>query len=308
MHCARRFSCRSMTLLAVVREFLNPHVSRSGLDRWPAAAWGRQPAGAESRRSPSPRTAPSRGPTNPATCTSTSSICPRVSDEDRRRYLFVAIDRATRWVFRAHYPAQTPRPNARRFLRDLEARGPLIPKLSDADHPRADRLNGKGFHRPPLRAAQAGGGHRPARVPDMLCAELGIEHRLTPPMRHADERHGRALQRPHRGRPTEPPLPERRGLWSRPSCATSTFTNRQLPQSAPKGRTPINALKDWQRPKADLFQGSASTITRDVTSKQEGRRRWPLALENVCRTANHVGRTKLRIGTTCMNGWVVDAP
>jgi hypothetical protein len=30
-----------------------------------------------------------------------------MADEDRRRHLFMAIDRATRWVFVRIYPAQT---------------------------------------------------------------------------------------------------------------------------------------------------------------------------------------------------------
>ena len=49
---------------------------------------------------------------------------PQMADEDRRRYLFVAIDRATRWVFVRMYPAKTAA-NARRFLRDLERAAPM---------------------------------------------------------------------------------------------------------------------------------------------------------------------------------------
>ena len=41
-----------------------------------------------------------------------------------RGYLFVAIDRATRWVFIAIYPNKTAA-NARRFLRDLERACPI---------------------------------------------------------------------------------------------------------------------------------------------------------------------------------------
>ena len=42
---------------------------------------------------------------------------PRMGDEDRRRYLFVAIDRATRRSFVRLYPANAAA-NARRFLRE----------------------------------------------------------------------------------------------------------------------------------------------------------------------------------------------
>ena len=41
-----------------------------------------------------------------------------------RRYLFVAIDRATRWVFVRIMPAKTAA-NARRFLRDLHRACPI---------------------------------------------------------------------------------------------------------------------------------------------------------------------------------------
>ena len=41
-----------------------------------------------------------------------------------RRYLFVAIERATRWVFIAIYPNRIAA-NARRFLRDLERACPI---------------------------------------------------------------------------------------------------------------------------------------------------------------------------------------
>ena len=47
-----------------------------------------------------------------------------MADESRRRYLFVAIDRATRWVFIRIFPAKTAA-NARRFLRDLERACPI---------------------------------------------------------------------------------------------------------------------------------------------------------------------------------------
>ena len=49
---------------------------------------------------------------------------PQMADEERRRYLFVAIDRATRWVFVRIYPAKTAA-NARRFLRDLDHAAPM---------------------------------------------------------------------------------------------------------------------------------------------------------------------------------------
>ena len=49
---------------------------------------------------------------------------PQMADQTSRRYLFVAIERATRWVFIAIYPNRIAA-NARRFLRDLERACPI---------------------------------------------------------------------------------------------------------------------------------------------------------------------------------------
>jgi transposase InsO family protein len=166
-----------------------------------------------------------------------------MADEDRRRYLFVAIDRATRWVFVRIYPAQTLA-NVRRFLRDLERAAPMkiTRVLTDDGKSFTDRLFG-------WRKRAATGQHEF----DMLCAELGIEHRLTPPMR-----------------------PQTNGMVERFNCRIEDVLqshrfrsgkdleanilryvhlyNSQLPQSALKGRTPINALKGWQCQRPDLFR------------------------------------------------------
>ena len=108
---------------------------------------------------------------------------PQMSDEDRRRYLFVAIDRATRWVFVRISPGADRGQRAAAFLRGSGARGP------DADHPRADRQR-QGFHRPPLRAAQARG---PPASTSSTCSAPSL-HRASPDPADAaaDERHGRA--------------------------------------------------------------------------------------------------------------------
>jgi len=94
-----------------------------------------------------------------------------MADETRRRYLFVAIDRATRWVFIRVFPTRTAA-NARRFLRDLERACPIRIRtiLTDNGKEFTDRLFG-------LRKRSATGTH----AFDTLCTALGIDHRLTPP-------------------------------------------------------------------------------------------------------------------------------
>lgn len=109
-------------LLSVVREFLNPEVSRSGLDRC------LRRHGAGNLRDLKPATPkPAHKPFKayaPGYLHIDVKYLPQMADEDRRRYLFVAIDRATRWVFVRVYPAKTAA-NARRFLRDLERVAPM---------------------------------------------------------------------------------------------------------------------------------------------------------------------------------------
>ena len=94
-----------------------------------------------------------------------------MADEGCRRYPFVAIDRATRWVFIRVYNAKTAA-NARRFLRDLERACPMQIRtiLTDNGKEFTDRLFG-------LHKRAATGEH----AFDTLCAALDIEHRLTPP-------------------------------------------------------------------------------------------------------------------------------
>ena len=168
---------------------------------------------------------------------------PQMADEDRRRYLFVAIDRTTRWVFVRIYPKKTAA-NACRFLRDLERVAPMriTRVLTDNGKEFTDRLFG-------LRRRAATGNHEF----DRLCTGFGIEHRLAPPMRPqtngmVERFNGRIedVLQSHRFRSGEE-LEQTLLRYVR-------LYNGQLPQSVLKGRTPIDALKDWHREKPELFR------------------------------------------------------
>ncbi len=168
---------------------------------------------------------------------------PQMADEERRRSLFVAIDRATRRVFVRIYPARIAA-NARRFLRELQRAAPMkINKvMTDNGKEFTDRLFG-------LRRRAPTGNHDF----DRLCAELEIEHRLTPPMRPqtnglVERFNGRiedVLQSHHfrSGEDLEQTILRYVRLY-----------NGQLPQSVLKGRTPLDALKEWQRQRPELFR------------------------------------------------------
>ena len=143
---------------------------------------------------------------------------------------------------RAHLPGADRR--QRRFLRDLEREAPIkiTHVLTDNGKAFTDRLFG-------LRMRAATG----QQEFDLLCTELGIEHRLAPPMRPqtngmVERFNGRIedvlqIHRFQSGEDLEQTL-----------LRYVHHYNSQLPQSALNGRTPIDALKDWQRQKPDLFR------------------------------------------------------
>ena len=228
-------------LLAVVREFLNPKVSRAGLDRC-LRRHGVSRLQDLKPKAPRPAHKPFKA-YEPGYLHVDVKYLPQMADKERRRYLFVAIDRATRWVFVRIYTAKTAA-NARRFLRDLDRAAPMkITRiLTDNGKEFTDRLFG-------LRKRAATGNHEF----DSLCAELGIEHRLTPPMRPqtngmVERFNGRIedVLQSHRfqsGEDLEQTILRYVRLY-----------NGQLPQSALKGRTPLAALKDWHREKPELFK------------------------------------------------------
>jgi transposase-like protein len=109
-------------LLAVVREFLNPNVSRSGLDR----CLRRHDVGnLRDLKIKTARPKPNGFKAyEPGYLHIDVKYLPQMANQTSRRYLFVAIDRATRWVFIRIYNSKTAA-NARRFLRDLERACPL---------------------------------------------------------------------------------------------------------------------------------------------------------------------------------------
>ena len=103
-------------LLAVTREFLCKDVSRSGLDR----CLRRFGVGNLNALKPSTPKEPSKAfkSYTPGYLHMDIKYLRQRPDETRRRYLFVAIDRATRWVFVAIKTDKTAA-SARSFLKAL---------------------------------------------------------------------------------------------------------------------------------------------------------------------------------------------
>ena len=109
-------------LLAVVREFLNPAMSRSGLDPCPR----RHGAGRLRERKAKDRTPKHNGlkAYQPGHTHIDVKYPPCMANETSRGYLLVAINRASRWVFIGIYRNKTAA-TARRFLGDLERACPI---------------------------------------------------------------------------------------------------------------------------------------------------------------------------------------
>ena len=154
-------------LLAVIHEFIEPSMSRSALDRMLRRH-------GVSRR-PSPASEPSTPPKRfkayePGYVHIDVKYLPQMQDEDQRRYAFVAIDRATRWVYVRLMKDKSAR-SASAFLKALKAAAPfrITTVLTDNGKEFTDQLFAS-------RSREPSGEH----VFDQLCTALGIEHRLTP--------------------------------------------------------------------------------------------------------------------------------
>jgi transposase InsO family protein len=167
---------------------------------------------------------------------------PQMPDETARRYLFVAIDRATRWVFIGIYPDQTDA-SAVHFLERLHAAAPMhITKLlTDNGSQFTDRFQSK--------ARKPTGEHHF----DVRCKALGIEHRLAPP-RHPQTN---GMVERFNARISEVVAQTRfksaRELEETLRHYVRAY-NQQIPQRALLHRSPIQALKDWQAKKPALFK------------------------------------------------------
>jgi transposase InsO family protein len=141
----------------------------------------------------------------------------RMPDETSRRYLFVAIDRATRWVFMHMYSDMTD--NGWQFT---------------------DRFTTK-ENKP--------SGKHPF---DMACAAQPAEHRLAPP-RHpqtngmVERFNGRINELPQQTR-----FDSRADLQTNLLNYLNLY-NHHIPQRAIGSKTPVLALKECQKKRPELF-------------------------------------------------------
>jgi len=166
-----------------------------------------------------------------------------MQDETRRRYLFVAIDRATRWVF-VQIKRNKTAASAQAFLKALHHACPLkIQKiLTDNGKEFTDRLF--------ARRERAPSGHHEF---DQLCQELGIEHRLTRPRTPrtngmVERFNGRIadILKTHHFNSSDD--------LEKTLLRYVALYNQQLPQSALHSKTPWQEMKRWYQARPDLFR------------------------------------------------------
>jgi transposase InsO family protein len=228
-------------LLAVIREFINADVSRSGLDRC------LRRHGVSDLKTLAPQIEGQSKPVKtfkdyaPGFLHVDIKYLPQMPDETHRRYLFVAIDRATRWVFMRIYADQTEISSID-FLRRLKQAAPMKIKtiLTDNASQFTDRFTS--------RSRTPSGQH----VFDLSCQTMGIEHRLCPPRRPQTN----GMVGRFNGRISE--IVNQTRFRSAADLAQTlehyllTYNNL-IPQRALKHQAPIQALQRWQSERPDLF-------------------------------------------------------
>ena len=228
-------------LLVVIREFIQPDLNRSTLQRLLV----RHAVSNIRDLIPQPE-----GEAKPKTFKDYQpgyvhvdiKYLPTMVDEDNRTYLFVAIDRASRWVYLERHREKSQKA-ATRFLKNLQEKAPFHLRilLTDNDQAFTDRFRQKG--------RQPSGSH----LFDQLCANFGIDHRLTPP-RHPQtnglvERFNGRIAEILRTTHFDSGADLDSMLWH-----YNRLYNHHIPQRALGHLTPVRKLKDWQAEHPELFR------------------------------------------------------
>ena len=230
-------------LLAVTREFINPAVSRAGLGRCLRRHGVSDLRDLVVQDNAVPAVKKTFKDYEPGFVHIDIKYLPQMPDETARRYLFVAIDRATRWVFIEIYGDQTESSSVD-FLAKVKAACPITicKLLTDNGSQFTDRFTSK------TKKKEPSGNH----VFDRLCKQYGIEHRLIPP-RHPQTN---GMVERFNGRISEIVNQTRFGSAAELESTLRNYVkiyNHNIPQRALKHQTPVQALKEWQQKQPNLF-------------------------------------------------------
>jgi len=237
-------------LLAVTHEFINAEVSRSGLARC------LRRHGVSSLNALRPQEACTNQPHQafkdylPGFVHVDIKYLPQMPDEPQRRYLFAAIDRASRWVYVELLPDKSAA-SAKGFLQRLIDKAPFhISKvLTDNGKEFTDRFCATGEREPT--------GTHPF---DQVCTEHHIDHRLIKP-RHPQTN---GMIERFNGRISEVLATTR--FDSAKSLEQTLLQyvqvyNQHIPQKALGHIPPIQALNNWQKSNPEIFHKRVHNLT-----------------------------------------------
>ena len=285
-------------LLVVTREFICAGVSRSGLDRCLRRhgvanlriLQAQERAAAGEPAVPAPKTFKDY---EPGFLHIDIKYLPQMPDETSRRYLFVAIDRATRWVHLRIYADQSEA-SSTDFLRRVSDAAPMkIAKvLTDNGSQFTDRFTAK--------SRQPTGRH----AFDKAAKELGIEHRLCPP-RHPQTN---GMVERFNGRISD--IVNQTRFSSAVELETTlerylATYNHHIPQRALDHLAPIDALKKWRALKPELFVKRVYKQTGLDMSQVPAVHRRVLrttaasSLAKISRLERVIGGSKRAVGLSC---------
>ena len=237
-------------LLVVTREFINPNVSRSGLDRC------LRRHGVSNLRALMPKEDGAPTPVKtfkdyePGFVHVDIKYLPQMPDESQRRYLFAAIDRASRWVY-VEVLGNKSAKTARGFLTRLIKAAPFIIQkvLTDNGKEFTDRFCATGERSPT--------GAHPF---DQACAKHGIDHRLIKP-RHPQTN---GMIERFNGRIAEVLATTRFDSSQSLEDTIMRYVrlyNGSIPQRVLYHCTPIEALKQWHEKQPKLFNKRVYNLT-----------------------------------------------
>ena len=167
---------------------------------------------------------------------------PNMPDDPQKRYLLVAIDRATRWVHLKIVTDKTAE-TASRFIKEVYQVCPIKIKtiLTDNGKEFTDRFTATGEREPTGEHAF-----------DKACVELTIEHRLIPP-RHPQTN---GMVERFNGRISHVVKTTRFANAEEMETTLQQYLktyNHHIVQRNLAHLTPIQAMKKWYREKPELF-------------------------------------------------------
>ncbi|WP_457572188.1 IS481 family transposase [Desulfovulcanus sp.] len=237
-------------LLVIVREFLKPDMTKSSLYRLLKRHNMHRLSELIPQEENSSRQPKSFKDYEPGFVHVDVKYLPKMPDERHHKYLFVAIDRATRWVYLEIRASKTEY-NASAFLENLIEKAPFkITKiLTDNGSEFTDR-----FQRPDKKPS---GNH----LFDKTCSENNIEHRLIKPY----SPHTNGMVERFNGRISEVIQQTRFASSNELKQALIRYLrlyNHHIPQRSLGYLAPVQALKNWQNSHPHLFTKSVYNETK----------------------------------------------